>query len=368
MEFFDFIKGIDFFGKNPEFYIKGKPKLPTFIGRIFTAIFIIIYIIIFIYKLYRMIKRIDITFYDSYSNIDQVPSIYITNDNFSMILTVFDDSGLPIFDDSIYYPVAYFYGEETQIINIERCNYYKINSNYKNFFEKEGQIENYYCINNFNFSLKPYENFIILQIFPCKNTTENNNQCKSKEFIEEFLYFRPFMVYFADILITPLDYDFPVKERINFLDGEIYPNAGQYYYTEMQLVQIETSTNIIGFDFLTNPKIEEYIKFDNVEIIPEPGYDLNDEANDLPGIEFAFQLNDRILLEKRQYVQLIDVLGELGGFMEIINSFFGVICSFIVDILYEKIIFNNLFYFYVKKKIYLYQKAKKNIYLKLIMI
>ena len=63
MSFFEFIKDVDFFGKFPELYIKGKPKQVTFTGRIFTIIFILIYIIIFIYKMYRMTQRADITFY-----------------------------------------------------------------------------------------------------------------------------------------------------------------------------------------------------------------------------------------------------------------------------------------------------------------
>ena len=363
MAFCDFIKGIDFFGKVPEFYINGKPKQATFMGRIFTVIFIIIYIVIFIYKLYRMVNRVDITFYDSFSNTDDMLGIKITNDNFSLFLTVYDDNGLPFIDDTIYYPVAYFYGENIEMMmEIERCSKDKINPNFENFFEENSQIDNYFCLNNINHILKPYENYVLLQIFPCQNTTENNNQCKSKEFIEEFLNFRSVYIFFGDILITSLDYDFPVKERVNFIEGGIYKNIGQYFYTEMQLVQIETNTNIIGFDFLTNPKMDEYIKFDNVEIIPEPGYDLNDETNDLPGVEIAFQLNDRILLEKRQYMQFIDVLGEVGGLMEFINSFFGMICSFVVDILYEKEIINNLFSFDIKKKYIYIKKDKKSLY------
>ena len=34
--------------------------------------------------------------------------IKITNDNFSLFLTVYDDNGLPFIDDTIYYPVTYF--------------------------------------------------------------------------------------------------------------------------------------------------------------------------------------------------------------------------------------------------------------------
>ena len=147
------------------------------------------------------------------------------------------------------------------------------------------------------------------------------------------------MVYFRDIILTPLNYDTPVKERINFLNTEIYKGLGQYLHTEMQLVKIETSTNIIGFDFLTEPRTEKYIKFDYEEILPYPGYDLDDEGNtDYPAGIFEIQLNDKILLEKRYYIQLIDVLGEIGGLMEIIYSFFSVICSLIADIIYEKTI------------------------------
>ena len=54
----DFIREIDFFGKLPEFYINGKPKQASILGRILTIIFIIIYLIIFIYKLYRISQRL----------------------------------------------------------------------------------------------------------------------------------------------------------------------------------------------------------------------------------------------------------------------------------------------------------------------
>ena len=36
MELWEFVKEIDFFGKEPEFYFKGRPKQATIFGRIFT--------------------------------------------------------------------------------------------------------------------------------------------------------------------------------------------------------------------------------------------------------------------------------------------------------------------------------------------
>ena len=55
-------------------------------------------------------------------------------------------------------------------------------------------------------------------------------------------------------MLTPLNYKNPIKERFNSLNTQIYNTLGQYLHTEMQLVKIETNTNIIGFDFLTKPK------------------------------------------------------------------------------------------------------------------
>ena len=60
---FTFIKKIDLYGKQPEFYLKGNPKKVTWIGTILTIIYIIIYIVYFCYKLYRMINRVDFFFF-----------------------------------------------------------------------------------------------------------------------------------------------------------------------------------------------------------------------------------------------------------------------------------------------------------------
>ena len=360
-KFFGFLKEFDFFGKLPEFYFKRKPKQATTIGRILTFIYIFIYIILLIYKLYRMSIRIDITFYDSYSNTDEIPIIHITKKNFSIFISIYNDSNLPFIDESIYYPVAYFNGEESKEIDIVRCDFDKIGSKYKQFFSDK-EINNYYCLNNIDFILKPYENSIFVELYPCKNTTENNNHCKPKELIEENLNNKLLKIFFEDIDITPLNYDNPIKEKLNFLDAGTYNNFGLYLYSEMQYIRIETSTNIIGFDFFSNPKIDEYIKFDNVELFTVPGFNLDDESNNNSVCGIEFQLNDKTLMEKRYYSSLIDILGDIGGFMEIINTFFGLICSFFGDIIYERTIVNSLFLFDINKKIISFKnKDEKNL-------
>ena len=360
MSFLEFVKRIDFFGKEPEFYIQGRPKQVSIFGRIFTYIFIFLYILIFCYKLYRMSQRVDITFYDSYSNTDEVPSIKITQDNFTLMFAILDENGEPFIDDTIYYPEAFFSDEYSEEIRIERCSPDKIGPRYREFFD-DSEILDYYCLVDVNYSLVPNMNSLRISIYPCRNN-EDDDYCESQEYIENYLSNKLFLVYFQDIMLTPLDYHNPIKERINVLNTEIYKNLGQYLHTEMQLVKIETSTNIIGFDFLTKPKIEEFIKFDKEVILPFPGYNFDDEEDEYPITIFELQLNDRILLEKRYYVQLIDVLGEIGGFMEIMFSFFSMICSLIVDILYEKTLTNNLFTYNITRKTILIKKRENPIF------
>ena len=358
MEFCRAFKKIDFFGKEPEFYLKGRSKLTSWFGRIFTYIFIILYIVIFAYKLYRMYQRVDITFYDSYSNTDEVPEIRVTQDNFSLVFAIFDGDGKPFINERIYYPTAYFNGEEQQNINIEVCNPDKINPKYIEYL-KDYDISHFYCLTDIDHIFKPYINSLVVEIYPCKNEEGHTDQCDPNEDIDAALNERIFMVYFEDIILTPLNYDDPIKERINYLSSDIYKVVGQYLYTELQLVKIETSTNIIGFEFLTEPKLEEFVKFDKELSYTYPGYDLDDEENEEPVNVFEIQLNDKVLLEKRQYIKLIDVLGEIGGLMEMVDSLFTVICSLVVNILYDRKITNNLFSFNIDKKLVLIKRCKE---------
>ena len=358
MKFCSFMKRIDFFGKLPEFYIKRKPKQVTFIGRVFTIIFILLYILFFGYKIYRVVKRVDITFYDSYSNPDEIPSYELNNENFYLIFSIYNETDQPFIEESIYYPKAYYVDGEIEEIPLERCNIEKIGSKYKHLLN-DYPLNDYYCLSNVNYNFVAYTNSLKLLFFPCKNNTENNNKCKSKEIIDNYLNGKNLEIIFEDNLITPLKYETPIKETLNLVFTTIYKTFGQYLYTEMQLVNIETTTNIFGFDFLTNPKIEKFIKYYSLEIIPQPGYNLDEEDNNYPICEVEFQLNDKILLEKRQYLQFIDALGEVGGLMEIIYSFFGLICNFVGDFLYEKTIANNLFSFDIQKKIIVIKNKEK---------
>ena len=343
------IREIDFYGKEPEFYLKGKPQIKTVVGTIFTFLYMVIYITYFIYKLIRMFVRSDLAFYDSDSEGSETLSMHLTKDNFYFTFTFINAlTGEPFLDESVFYPIASF--NEEEIIEMKPCTIDKVGSKYSDLYD-DTQLDKNYCLEKLNHTIIAYHDYFYIAILPCKNDSENNFHCKPKEVIDEYLNGGNIIIRLEDIIVTPKNYSYPVKQRLTDIYSYIFKSVGQYFYIELQLVNIETNTNMIGLDFFQEDRSEFYIRYDRVSTLPTPGYNLDEEDNYYPICEIEIQLKDTFFSEKRQYTQLFDVLGEVGGFMEIISSFFGLICSFIVDIFYENSITNNLFSFDLKKKL-----------------
>ena len=106
---FKFLHDFDLLGKEPGLYYKGKEKRNTYFGSLISIIYIIIYLIFFIYKLIRMLKRKDVTFYDAIEYLEAPPSIQLTNDIFYGGFAVENPITYdPFIDETIYYPKAYF--------------------------------------------------------------------------------------------------------------------------------------------------------------------------------------------------------------------------------------------------------------------
>ena len=105
----EFLHDIDMFGKEPEFYYKGRNKRTTLVGRICSILFVAVYIAFFIYKLIKMVQRVDVTFYDTFAFTGETPFMDLTNDNFYGGFGIMDANGDTFVDESIYYARAFFY-------------------------------------------------------------------------------------------------------------------------------------------------------------------------------------------------------------------------------------------------------------------
>ena len=366
----EFLYEMDMFGKTPEFYFQGRPKKVTTIGVIFTFIYIALYIVYFIYKLVKMIQRVEVTYYDTYAFTGEIPSIQLTSDNFYGGFGLLDPNGSPFVNEQIYYATAiHWQGIKTDGVwewvptnlPLEKCKLEKFGSKYQDIF-KSKDLENMYCLENVDVSLAGYAtsdiySYFVVNLYPCVGQTSDGLPCLN-EYVVALLTKNNFQFQMQDIELTPQDYKNPVQVREKDISGPVYSDLYQKIYAYLQITQIETDEDIIGFG-LDDVKNEKYLKYDESWIISAPmGKNIFAEAGE-PLCEITIQLSEKVLTQKRSYTTLFEVLGDVGGLMEVVSMVLKTICSFIVDILYEISIINNLFQFDLDKKLINLKEPKK---------
>ena len=371
---FKLIQEIDLFGREPKLYYKEKPKRKTYFGSLTTITYVVIYIAFFVYKINKMMKKVDVSFYETYAYTNSTPEIELSNENFYGGFSLGDPSTQKTFiDESIYYPRGFFIyakkinNEWTYVrkpLKFETCQLNQFGSKYRKVFS-DIPLDNLYCViyeeENIE-RLRGYMttndySFIQIDFVPCNNLT-NNNTCKPKEeldkiFLNTFIEFK-----MQDLELTPQIYKTPVQFERKDVKGFAFKNLYQKIYTHLQIVNIETDEDIIGFkDF--HIKNEKYLKYEESFVHTNPRE--NDIYN-TPGEPLCtviIQLAGKVLTQKRTYPKLIDVLGEVGGFMEVVYSVFKVILIFITDILYDISLVNNLFSFNMIIKVIIIKNLKR---------
>ena len=364
----DFLTDFDLFGKLPELYYNGKSKKSSVFGIVLTVIYIVLYIAFLIYKLVRMFKRVDVTFYDSYT-FKGLPSIKITNNEF---YGGFAMGG--IVDKKMYYLTVDYVTEvkENGIPKINRvpletevCKLEWFGSEYQEIFADQ-PLHNYYCIKDVSgMVLEGYSNlerysYFHVKFYPCVNTTDEGEKCY--DYIDRYKFFalNKVELKFQDNDLNPEDFKTPVIRRELDMNSPVFMNLYQLVFSYIQIVNIETDEDITGLNFFTDTiRKEQYTKYDESFIIasPSPCTDILTEKG-CPVAEFTLQLAAKVLTQKRQYTQLIDVLGDVGGLMEILYTVLNIISSLVTEVLYDRSIVNSLFSFDLNKRYVVFNHAK----------
>ena len=356
-------KDIDMFGKEPELYYKSRPKKTSWIGRILSFLFVLVYFAFFLYKLIRMLKKVDVTFYDTFTYADKPPAVPLTHNNFYIAFALEDPITYnPFVDESVYYPKAYFKRAEMKgddfewkivELEVERCKLEKFGESYREVF-KNVDLYNHYCfkdINNYilegHFSYLLYS-FFYIEFYPCVNTTDSK-KCKPLNEIDYYLANTFISFEIENIELTPKNYENPTRPR----NTDVYTTVGKKLFQEIhvyfEVVNIETDLDWFGFDEFENIKSDIYLKYDEMfimgNLIEEDIYETGNKFCDV-----TFKLSENVRTQRRVYTKFVTILGDVGGLMEVIFTFFRLISSFSVDILYEISLVNRLFKFDLDKK------------------
>ena len=368
----DFLHELDLFGKPPEFYYKKRSKKTTLIGRILTILYFAAYVAFFIYKLIKMVQRVDVTFYDTFAFTGEIPSIQLSSDNFYGGFGILDATGEPFVEETIYYATTIFWSGkkidgiwnwESKNIPLERCKLEKFGKKFQYMF-KDKDLNNMYCLGDIDVVLEGYAtseaySYFEVSLYPCINTTSDGRPCLPLPYLQAYLTKNNFMFKMQDIDLTPQDYKSPVQEREKDISGPVYSTLKQQIYAYLQVTNIETDEDIIGFG-LSNIKKEKFLKYDESWIISAPM--LTDiYTSGEPFSVITVQLSEKALTQKRTYTTLIEVLGDVGGLMEVLMTVVNLLLSFIINGLYEKSLINNLFEFDLdKKNIIIKEKVKSD--------
>ena len=200
-----------------------------------------------------------------------------------------------------------------------------------------------------HFSYDNYS-FFYIQLYPCINTTENNNHCQPPEVIDYFLKGKGTFICmeFEDVELTPHNYSYPVRPR----NQDIYFTVGKQLFKEVhifyQIVEIETDLEIFGIGQLEKLKVNKFLKYHSnqqmTNLIENNIYETGE-----PFCDITIKLYDQTLTQRRIYTKLITIWGDVGGFMEVIFSFFSLFSCFFLDKSYDISIVKILFSFDIKK-------------------
>jgi hypothetical protein len=169
-----------------------------------------------------------------------------------------------------------------------------------------------------------------------------------------------------DVEMNPQEYDSPIIPR----DKDVYTTVGKKLFKEIhaffQIVKIETDLDFLGLENLKYMKRNEYLKYDSLSVMSNiMEKDIYDTDTEVSFCDVTLKLSDKLLIQKRTFTKFAEILGNIGGFMQIVFSFLKIICYFSTHILYEISLVNNLFEFNVDKKVIYFNNKdrifKKNI-------
>ena len=164
-------------------------------------------------------------------------------------------------------------------------------------------MNNSYCLKDFDYNLTfaggyKYEkmSYMRIKIFPCVNTTENNNHCKSREVIDYHLTSGYFSILIKDFGLNPSNFNVPILPTLQDLYTNIDKRILRNFIINFGVTEIHTDISL----FKENIEKVKYLQYrDHFQ-----NFQFREETDYLEGKEFCvtqLKLDDTIIIQKRTY-------------------------------------------------------------------
>ena len=365
----------DIYSKQIGFFFNNKDKIGTNFGLFLTIIYIFISSFFFIFYLVNTLKRTNLNVYDSITYSQDIP---ITNINPNTLYFAFGledpKTSNRFIDETIYFVKLLFFDREkikgefvtTNRIELESepCKEEKFGEEYKNLFSP-GELNNSYCLKNFNLSLVGGYKFnkfsyLRIRIYPCINSTENDNHCKPQDIIDNYIKGGYFSILTKDIGLNPNNISYPViytlQDLYTTIDKSMYRDFILYY----GITEIESDMGLFFEDIET----KKYLQF-RKEV---QSFYFRDESEYYGGkamCSIDFRLDELIYIQKRTYSKMQEAFSIIGGYMQLTTNIFSLI-SFLSNRVFPELkILNEIFnYNFNKKKITMKIRTLKDLTIK----
>ena len=185
--------------------------------------------------------------------------------------------------------------------------------------------------------------YIRIKIFPCKNTTENNNHCKPKEKLEQYMTSGYFSILLKDIGLNPSNYSHPViptlQDLYTTIDRRLYKN----YILQFGLTEIHTDVGLVNEQINKEKFIQFRKEYENF-VFNEDEYNTDREI-----ILVQIRLEDNIIVQKRAYTKISEIFSRIGGYMQLMNTIFLLLSLLINKLDAELTILNSIFNYNLKE-------------------
>ena len=354
-------QNIDMYSKKIGFFYHGHEKISSFFGLFLTLAYIFVSFTLFIYEIIKSIQREELRVYDSTMHGTELPSIDINSDKFYFAFGLEDPSTSSRFiDDGIYIPRIVFVDKvkvndelvtAKQItLEYEKCQVEKFGENYQSLFIKH-ELDNSYCLKDTNFNLTlaggyKYDRmtYIRIRIYPCVNSTENNNSCKPQEVIDRYLSSGFFSIILKDFGLNPLNYSVPILPTLQDLYTTIDKSMMRNYILNFRVTQINTDIGIIKEDIKKEKYLQYFKELQTFTLRNEKDY-----YNGKSVILVQMKLDDTILIQTRHYTKISAIFSRIGGYMQLMNTAF-LLLSTIINKLHSNFkVINSIFKYSLKE-------------------
>ena len=357
----------DLFGYSVRLYINGNTKEGTLFGLLTSLIYVLCFIGVTIYYTTETINRKNYSFSTSTMKHESPVSILLDKEIFALNFALQDPvTYADYIDETIYIikanlvtgkrdPKTQDFSWHNEKINTGPCSLDMFSEKYQHFFQ-DG-YKNKYClydINNKNLTgnfIFDYYSEIVISFYPCVNSTENNNHCKSRDIIDYYLNSTFVGMFLKSITIDEKQ----ILMTRDYIENP-YTTVGQDFFRDYQvllkIVETEDDDNII----FESKKFKKILQFDYTREM----FTLNRKVYDDSFCDITIKLSDKKTIYKKSYEKLSNALYKVGGIMPVIYYIIKICLWFPVKTNYEIDAINKVFKFDITKIIK--KRSEKNIH------